>query len=434
MSSENVVNIEDRATWQAQELPNSTASSEDQPATTREWPTLDKPALHGLAGDIVRAIDPHTEADPAAILIQTLIAFGVHVGRSAHIAVEGDRHTPNLFALLVGDTSKARKGTSWGRVRQIFEPLPNWPITVKGLSSGEGLKWNVRDPVEGKGKSEGDPGSSEKRLLVIEAEFASALRATVRNGNTLSATIRECWDSGNLRTLTKNDPVIATDAHISIIGHITVDELRAELSESDRANGFANRFLFVLAKRSKVLPFGGGDFDTQGFTDQLKQAADSARQRGAIGMTPAARELWTRIYPTLSEGHAGMFGAVTARSEAQCLRLALLYSLLDEADAIDDVHLFAAVALWEYCEASARLIFGSTLGDPVADNIIRSLRVAGSIGLTRTEISGLFRRHQSAERISVALDLLRNIGLAVAQTQPTEGRPVEVWRATRHAK
>jgi len=70
--------------------------------------------------------------------------------------------------------------------------------------------------------------------------------------------MRSAWDTGMLATLTKNDAVTATGAHISVIGHITADELRAELTATDSANGFANRFLFLAVRRSKALPFGGG--------------------------------------------------------------------------------------------------------------------------------------------------------------------------------
>src|SRR5438128_2157582 len=38
-------------------------------------------AFHGLAGEFVRAVDPHTEADPAAMLTQFLAAFGNACGR-----------------------------------------------------------------------------------------------------------------------------------------------------------------------------------------------------------------------------------------------------------------------------------------------------------------------------------------------------------------
>jgi hypothetical protein len=68
---------------------------------------------------------------------------------------------------------------------------------------------------------------------------------------------RKAWDGGILSTMTRSSSLRATGAHISIVGHITVEELRARLTRTDTANGFANRFLFALVKRSKVLPFGG---------------------------------------------------------------------------------------------------------------------------------------------------------------------------------
>lgn len=412
----------------------------------KEWPEpLDESAFYGLAGEIARAIEPNTEADPAALLLQVLVAFGVLVGRGPHVRVEGDEHHLNLFALLVGETSKARKGTSWGRVREIFSRVADWPNVVSGLSSGEGLKYAVRDPTERveRDKATGnaqrvqvDPGIADKRRLVVEAEFAQVLRQGARAGNTLSATIRSAWDTGRLATLTKNDPVTATGAHISIIGHITADELRAELTATDSANGFANRFLFMCVRRSKVLPFGGGSIVVDvvsGFASRIARAVAGARKLKAVPMTEAARQAWVAVYPTLSAGHPGLFGAVTARAEAQCLRLALVYALMDEVTPdevtqIDRPHLLAALALWERAEASARHIFGDALGDPVADEILRALRGAGSAGLTRTAIRDLFRRHQSTERIGAALELLARRSLAECETRPSDGgRPAEVW-------
>ena len=400
-----------------------------------EWPVLDEAALHGIAGEIVRAVEPHTEADPAAILMQVLCAFGVYTGRCCYVPVEGDKHFSNLFALIVGNTSKGRKGTSWGRVKQVFEMLPAWPPTVSGLSSGEGLKWHVRDASGDGSDKKLDIGATDKRVLVIESEFAQVLRATARNGNTLSATVREAWDTGNLRTLTRNDPIVATDAHVGVIGHITVDELRSELTATDRANGFANRFLFVCAKRSKILPFGGGRVDLTPFTDRLERAASAARQRsGALVMDDEARDVWASLYPTLSEGHAGLLGAVTGRAEAQCVRLALCYALLDEATAIGKRHLLAAIALWNYCDASARFVFGSALGYPLADEILRALRAAGTAGMTRTEISDYFRRHESAERVGNALEYLNQRKLAMVERSPTKGRAAETWKGIDPAK
>jgi hypothetical protein len=143
--------------------------------------------------------------------------------------------------------------------------------------------------------------------------------------------------------------------------------------------------------------------------------------------------VWEKVYGELSEGSGGLHGAVTARAEAQVVRLALLYCLLDGADAIDTPHLFAALSVWQYCDATATYVFGASLGDRTADEITRRLERAGSAGLTRTEISDAFKRHKSAEQIGAALELLRRKGRATCETVSTGGRPTELWKAVTKA-
>src|SRR5262249_11956918 len=97
-----------------------------------------------------------------------------------------------------------------------------------GLSSGEGLINEVRDERREWNRNEGreeivDPGITDKRLMIVEAEFASALAVMERAGNTLSSHIRRAWDGDKLSTITRNSPLCATGAHISIVGHITIE-------------------------------------------------------------------------------------------------------------------------------------------------------------------------------------------------------------------
>ena len=214
------------------------------------WPSIDGAAYHGLAGEVARALAPHTEADPVAILIQLLAYFGNVVGRNPHYRIESDFHRANIFAVLVGDSSKSRKGTSAGRVRSIMRHVDEmWTDerVKNGLSSGEGLINEVRDErkiINPKTKETEivDVGVTDKRLLVAEPEFANALAVMERPGNTLSPVIRKAWDGDPLSTLTKDSPLKATGAHISIIGHITTEELRVRMNRTELANGFANRF------------------------------------------------------------------------------------------------------------------------------------------------------------------------------------------------
>ena len=138
-----------------------------------------------------------------------------------------------------------------------------------------------------------DPGVADKRLLVTESEFASTLRVMQRDGNTLSATIRDAWDGKNLRNLVKNSPARATGPHISIVGHITSDELRRYLDRTETGNGFANRFLFCCVRRSKLLPLGGGTTGNLApVVERLRAAIAHARSCGQLRFDSAAEALW----------------------------------------------------------------------------------------------------------------------------------------------
>ena len=126
----------------------------------------------------------------------------------------------------------------------------------------ESLPVRERGRLVGHEDVEVDAREPDKRLLVIEPELAVVLRVIAREANILSGLIRQAWDAGDLGTLTKHSPLRATGAHVSLIGHITEEEVRRYLTETERANGFANRFLWLLVKRSKTLPDGAPVPDT----------------------------------------------------------------------------------------------------------------------------------------------------------------------------
>ncbi|MBX5493565.1 MAG: primase C-terminal domain-containing protein, partial [Chloroflexi bacterium] len=414
----------------------------------RPWPEPPADAVyHGLAGQFVEAVLPHTEADPLALLSQFLVAFGCAVGPQPHAVVGATRHPARLFLGLVGETAKARKGDALQPVRAVFSLLaedlaPRW---ANGLASGEGLIWAVRDPIERtepikeRGRTVGyetvvaDAGEPDKRLLVVEPELARVLAVMGRQGNTLSPVLRDAWDSGDLRILTKNAPAKATGAHVAVVGHITRAELERELPDVEMANGFANRFLWLAVRRSKLLPepepFAGEA--VHALARALAQALGSARRLARIERDAAARALWADIYPELAADRTGLAGALLARAEAQVLRLSLLYALLDGSPLITVAHLHAALELWGYAERSVAFLFGDATGDPIADAIARALAEHGE--LTRTTISNLFGRHVPAARVDLALQTLLRHGRVRVEQRATDGRPAEVWRTAGEA-
>jgi hypothetical protein len=408
------------------------------------WPSIAPEAFHGLAGRIVRTIAPYSEADPVALLLHVLVGVGCLVGRGVHASVEATRHFCNENVALVGRTSKGRKGQAWSTPRAILAAVaPEWCCErIKtGLSSGEGLIFNVRDPrIEMQSIKEGgrvvdyepvtvDHGEPDKRLLVMEPEFAVVLKRMQKEGNSVSAIIREAWDSGRLATLTKHSPMKATDAHIAIIAHITQEELLATLTATDRANGFANRILFALVRRSQALPDGAAVPAEQlpPLIADLRTVQGWASEPRLLVRNPEARMLWASVYPKLSEGEPGLIGAVLGRAEAHVLRLSMIYATLDCSAVVTPAHLAAALAVWDYCEASARQIFGNLTGNPIADRIETAIRSRGA--MTRTEVSNLFSRHRAEGEIEAALRLLEGGGRIRRVTRVTGGRPTEVWEA-----
>jgi len=393
---------------------------------TPQWPEPLKPeAFHGLAGEVVKGIEPHSEADPAAILAQLLVGFGNVIGRRPFYPVEEDVHFSTENLVLVGQTSKARKGVSWTQVRRPLEQAdPTWEKRLMtGLSSGEGVVHSIRDA------SGEDPGEPDKRLMIVEPEFASVLAMMARQGNNLSAILRQAWDGGRLGNLTKKTSETCAEPHICVIGHVTVEELRRSLERTELANGFANRFLFICVRRSKQLPEGGHMPDQlrQDFGTRLKDTIQFARTVDRMNRDSEAIELWHQVYGPLSDGHAGLFGAVIGRAEAHVLRLSCLYALLDRKKVVNLDHLKAALALWKYAEDSARYIFGEATGDPVADEVLTALRNDPD-GLTRTAISDLLSRNLTKSRIDKALASLQSQGLAHSGKRDVDGgRPAEIW-------
>jgi hypothetical protein len=301
-----------------------------------DWPVLSPAALQGIAGRIVEELDPHTEADPVAILLTLLTVFGAAIGMGPHASADGSEHPGRIFLVLVGDTAKARKGTSLAHIRALFlvaDPEFIKTRVLSGFGSGESLVDAIAE-------------SADKRALVVEPEWVRILAVTRREGSTLSALIREAWDGGTLTVRTRGSGVVSADgAHVAVLGHVTGTELRAKLADTEVANGFANRHLFALVRRSKRLPHGGKlEADAvRRLGIELRDILHSARKVGLLGRTDAAEKRWAEIYDRMADDEpGGLLESIIARDSPQVLRLSVIYALLDKSSVIDVEHVEAA--------------------------------------------------------------------------------------------
>jgi hypothetical protein len=272
-----------------------------------------------------------------------------------------------------------------------------------------------------------DPGVRDKRLHVLDEEFSSALIAGQREGNTLSTILRSIWDSGNLEPLTKNNRIRATGAHIGIISHITLAELNRLLEETEAFSGFANRILWVCARRQGVVPFPepipGKELSRLQY--EIKTTVEKVRRFEEMSLDGEAQEKWLEIYEALSADHSGLVGAVIDRAEAQVIRLSMIYALLDKQDKVSTSHLEAARAVWKYCEDSAKYIFSGREINPFSNKI---MDLIGTEGMTTTEIYHAFSRHISKRQLEEALTELLSQRKIEAETEKTGGRPTTVFK------
>lgn len=392
----------------------------------RLYPVLPQKALYGLAGEIAITACKHSEADPAAVLLTMLAWAGACFGSNVYVDVGDTKHYPRIYVGIVGASSKARKGTSKDPCQRIFKSLPDGlSCRVSGgpLASGEGVIFAVRDPGDKLDEAglPTDPGVLDKRLLVIESEWAASLQATGRDSNTLSAIMRMAFDSGDIDPLTKNNRIKVSGAHVGFVGHITLEEFARLLSEVDVYNGYANRILFGCVRRQKLVPSPQPipKKSVATFATRLDSCIQKGRNNGAINFDEETRLVWQRIYPHLTQDRSGKLGAVTARAEALVIRLSLIFALLDESTAIKAAHLEAALAVWTFCFESAKYIFGNSETDPIREKILQALAQGE---MTMTAINKHFNG-RGGSGVKNALEELQATGrINLREEKPAKGK------------
>ncbi|MFC1895334.1 hypothetical protein ACFL0Q_01540 [Thermodesulfobacteriota bacterium] len=392
-----------------------------QEPNLRPFPELEPSALYGVAGEFVRLATRKSEAHPAAVLSTLLARVGVEVGSGPYVPVGDTEHRAKLYVAIVGISSKSRKGTSAGPVNRLFmqnsqnshlrKPANKSPGP---LSSGEGLIYRVRDPVRNwqvdKSTGQGswvvtDPGEEDKRLFVLDEELAAGLQCTRREGNTLSTVLRCLWDSGNAEPLTKTSRISVTGGHVGVVTHITLAELNRVLNETELLNGFANRFLWICARRDtlKAFPEAMPEDKLIRLQERIFSKLSRFQERCEMSLDYPARGLWEKIYPFLSQDRPGLVGTVLNRAEAQVLRLALIYAILDGSMFIGLPHLHAALAFWRYAEASAHFIFGGRETEPRAQKIVDALQNGP---LETSGLYAVFSNHISKRELEATLNSL----------------------------
>lgn len=423
--------------------------------THRNAPRPDPACLYGLIGDIARAGSSDTEANPFAVAASAIAFMGAAIGRGPYMAVGDDLHHTNLFIQHVGRSARGRKGTAKKLMLRLAEAVKTIneylapQIHRGGLSSREGLALLIHDGYK-EGKND-VPAIEDKRLLVVESEFANILHQSARNGNTLSPALRDTWDGVSIKPATKTSRVWASNPHVAMIADVTPSELLDLMHSREMSNGFANRFIYIWAEGDKVNPFPKPTPPpvvyalAQRIAEVLRFAgADRHVDRDVlrVELSHEANTLYERLYrgELLDRSAGERIAGLLERRAPALLRLAMLFALTDLKKTVEAVHIHTAMAWVRYWVDSVKFIFQSAMDEAgaaevtnMAQKIVTFLTERGQA--TRTELSkDCLGGHVNKDKIDRALDELITASppvievtlLARADGQP--GSPSKVYK------
>ncbi|WP_445940700.1 hypothetical protein [Pseudomonas sp.] len=401
--------------------------SELQMAAHRNSPQPDPACLYGLIGDVAQAGSEGTETNAYAIAANFMGYLSCAVGRGVYLPVGNTWHHPRLFCLHIGRSGRGRKGDALSLVLRIDQALRELndsfapQIHRGGLSSREGLVALMHDGYR-QGRQE-IPAIEDKRLWVVESEFANVLHQGRREGNTLSASLRDCWDGVCLKPATKSNRLYASYPHVCLSGAISPSELTGLMTARDLTNGFANRFLMIWAERSQILPFPKAT--PQATVDSLARrildvlafvGSDRHDQRDRLRMDLSAQAQWHYAQLYRGELHedlgSELVSAMLERRAPMLLRLAMLFALTDLQLRVDVHHIDAAMVWMRYSTASVRYVFVSAAEEAkmaqtieLANRVLAFLQARGKA--TRSEISAeCFRGRVPKAQMDASLDHL----------------------------
>lgn len=420
----------------------SSVTPDDEPDHHRNAPKPSPACLHGLLGRIAEAGSATTEANPYAIALNALVYLSAGIGRGPYLPVGNCWHHGNLFALHLGRSGRGRKGDAASLIHRIDRAIRerDQPEAVQvwrsGLSTKEGLVKLIHDGYT-EGKNEVPP-INDKRLCVFESEFVNVLHQGKREGNTLSAALRDAWDGVSIKPATKAASVGVTDPHISIMGAVTPSELRACMASRELTNGFANRFLMIFAERSRMVPFP--EATPQDVVNTLAGEIEGVFRFAQAGLwvekdimrmelSAEARALYERLYR--SELNADVGGPAVSplleRRAPVLLRIALILALTDSTNEINADHIRAAHAWVRYWVESVLFVFAEAADEEAsrkvsntATRIVEYLQSRGQAA--RKDITrDCFKGHAKKDQIDAALDELLGASPPVIEIEAVPG-------------
>jgi hypothetical protein len=268
---------------------------------------------------------PAVYGEGAGLMALSTLALGhrwVNVGQGVR---------PNIYMLLTGDSSVARKSTSVRFARQAIEEIAPQLVGPRDYTM-EGLyKW-MREKNEATGKG-------RNKFCLFSEEFGSDLARSESYGGTMREDFCSLYDGDDFtKVRAKSDNFTILKPRVNLLGGVAYPLLSRYCSKDDWFIGFFMRFLFVspihMREQNDLQPkFPRAAWDTAvaGLASLYDQWHEKPK---GLGLTPHAQHLYSSFLKTLSSNNEdAVIPVYLARLGPNLLKLALLYQLDEDPDA-----------------------------------------------------------------------------------------------------
>ena len=311
--------------------------------------------LDAWRGHFLAATDaPETYGHVAGIMALSTLALG------KRRLLRGSGINPNVFLLITGESSVARKSTAIRFAKRAVAELAEHRIgptdyTIEGL-----LKFmaNTKDPNTGKGIT---------RLGLFHEEYTVELQRSIGGyGENMKNEFCRIYDGDSVtKVRAKSDSLTVPKLNISLIGAVTFSGLSTYCSTADWMTGFFMRFLFVTpiemrpTMRIPPPPQTAAWNAAIGGLALVNDALCAEQNQQGMSLTPAAEYAYDRILRQLEGGVVALdpdkkdpiFGPYLQRLAGNILKMAILYQIDEDptSPVVDQLAIEQAAQFTFYC-------------------------------------------------------------------------------------
>lgn len=403
-----------------QEMP--VVKEKERQKLTTNHPRLDLTQFSDPLTTYCLALKEKSAADVGAIWFQLNEIFANFLGRNPHFIWSGKKYFINGSLFIIGPTATGKKGLSLSAAKAPFNPMicgefaddmdfiAYEPLMAGGYQSGQAILTHFS-------KDKDDIGDKDKRLLMVEQESAALIKMGKVENSILSQVMRTAFDGDKLeyrvsKIKGKESTVAIDNAHVSLIGHITADELLQVLTVGSDKTGELNRIQFVLSLDSKFVSEAKSNFLYENITElqALRTRLLECRRWAAekrIKFTEPLYECLDNYTEQLEHDlRSGKEKAINARLALYLRKWIARFAVMDMTDVATVAHYDRAMKVVAYLRAANEYVLGEWLDGVDKDLIDKAILTIKESqgGATRASIGKeLFGSHWTVDKVEGVL-------------------------------